>query len=534
MMAVVSPKIVMKVGCWNVRTMFAAGKLEEVSKEMSNYGLDILGISEARWTGTGKAAGPQGEMILYSGGDENHERGVAVMVSKKIAGSIMEWSASGDRMIRVRFFSKHIKMTIIQCYAPTNEARMEEKEKFYDDLDGEIKRTPKHDMLLVMGDMNAKIGSDNFGYEQNMGKHGCGEQNENGGMFCDLCQENDLVIGGSLFKHKDIHKTTWISPDGHTKNQIDHLAIRRKFRTSLLDLRAYRGADVGSDHELIIGRIKLKLAKVCKKEGRRKRFDVNLLKIPEKVAEFRLELRNRFEVLCEAEDIEQHWNDYQESYKKTSEKVLGFKSRQKKSWITEDTWKTIEKRKEIKSCINQTKSQRIKERKREEYRLMDKEVKYRTRRDKRQFVDQMASQAEEAASRDHLGTLYLITKKLTSRSDCTRNQINNKEGGVITEEHKVLERWKQHFEEVLNIEGERTEIHCRRTIALEIEVAPPSLEEVAKSIKKMSSGKAPGIDNIHAEMLKVEPEEAAKRLRNSLTRYGEKKKFQMTGKKESS
>ena len=516
MMAVASPKIVMKVGCWNVRTMFAAGKLEEVSREMNNYGLDILGISEARWTGSGKTVGPQGEVILYSGDDRNHERGVAVMVNKKIAGSIMEWNACGDRLIKVRFFSKHIKMTVIQCYAPTNEAKLEEKEKFYEELDGEIKRTPKHDMLLVMGDMNAKIGSDNFGYEQTMGKHGCGEQNENGGLFCDLCQGNDMVIGGSLFNHKEIHKTTWTSPDGQSKNQIDHLAIRRKFRTSLLDLRAYRGADVGSDHELIIGRIKLKLAKICKKEGRRKRLDVKVLKTPEKAAEFRLELRNKFEVLSEAEDIEQHWNQYQEIYKKTGEKILGFKSRQKKEWITEDTWKSIEKRKGIKAAINQAKSRRIKERKQEEYRCMDKEVKYKTRNDKRQYVDQMASQAEEAAGRDHLGTLYLITKKLTRKSECSRSQIRNKEGEVITEEHKVLERWKQHFEEVLNIEGETTEIQCRGTIALDIGVEPPSLEEVMKAIKKMSSGKAPGIDNIHAEMLKVEPEEAARRLKKIL------------------
>ena len=63
-------------------------------------------------------------------------------------------------------------------------------------------------------------------------------------------------------------------------------------------------------------------------------------------------------------------------------------------------------------------------------------------------MDQMASQAEEAASRDNMGTLYLINKKLTSKSDCTRNQIKNKEGGVITEEQKVLERWKPHFEEM--------------------------------------------------------------------------------------
>ena len=78
-----------------------------------------------------------------------------------------------------------------------------------------------------MGDFNAKIGSDNKGYEEIMGKHGIGEMNENGERFADLCATNSLVIGGSVFPHKRIHKATWISPDLSTENQIDHVCITK-------------------------------------------------------------------------------------------------------------------------------------------------------------------------------------------------------------------------------------------------------------------------------------------------------------------
>ena len=81
-----------------------------------------------------------------------------------------------------------------------------------------------------------------------MGRHGCGNCNENGKLLIDLCGINDLVIGGSLFPHKDIHKLTWYSPNGRDKNQIEHIIINGRWRKSLLDVCVKWGADCGSDH----------------------------------------------------------------------------------------------------------------------------------------------------------------------------------------------------------------------------------------------------------------------------------------------
>lgn len=96
---------------------------------------------------------------------------------------------------------------------------------------------------VLLGDLNAKVGNDNAGREDIMGKHGLGVQNENGERFVELCTLNDLVIGGTLFPHKDHHKATWISHDRRTENQIDHITISKKFRGSMLDVRVKRGAD---------------------------------------------------------------------------------------------------------------------------------------------------------------------------------------------------------------------------------------------------------------------------------------------------
>ena len=97
------------------------------------------------------------------------------------------------------------------------------------------------DVTILMGDFNAKIESNNRGYKEVMGTHGIGEMNENGEMCADLCSFNILIIGGSVFPHRRIHKATWVSPGHQTENQIDHICISQKFRRSMQCKSTQRG-----------------------------------------------------------------------------------------------------------------------------------------------------------------------------------------------------------------------------------------------------------------------------------------------------
>ena len=87
--------------------------------------------------------------------------------------------------------------------------------------------------MQAMWIQGTSIGADNNGYENVMGTNGCGEMNENGFLFAEFCQTQNLVIGGSIFPHKGIHKFRWTSPKGVTKIQIDHITIDRRCRRSL-------------------------------------------------------------------------------------------------------------------------------------------------------------------------------------------------------------------------------------------------------------------------------------------------------------
>nr|KAG5694454.1 hypothetical protein BaRGS_008693 [Batillaria attramentaria] len=221
---------------------------------MKNYKIGVLGLSETRWLQTGQLRFSSGEQLLYSGHTEDgapHTEGVALMLAPEAQRALIGWEPVNSRIITAKFITKKkdIKLNIIQCYAPTNDAEEEKKDDFYQQLQTVIDRGGAKDMTILMGDFNAKIGSDNTGYENTMGTHGLGQMNENGERFADFCALNQLVIGGSIFPHKRIHKATWRSPDHVTENQIDHICISRKFRRSWRDVRVMRGADAKAQEE---------------------------------------------------------------------------------------------------------------------------------------------------------------------------------------------------------------------------------------------------------------------------------------------
>ena len=169
------------------------------------------------------------------------------MLSRTAQKALIGWEAHGSRIIAASFTTKkNIKMNVIQCYAPTNDHDDKDKDQFYNRLQAILDKLKDKDINILMGDLNAKVGSDNRGYKEVMGLHALGEMNKNGEGFADLSGLNNLVIGGNIFAHKRIHKATCVSPDHVTENQIDHFCITEKFRRSLIDVQVRRGADEAS------------------------------------------------------------------------------------------------------------------------------------------------------------------------------------------------------------------------------------------------------------------------------------------------
>ncbi|GFR97755.1 craniofacial development protein 2 [Elysia marginata] len=240
------------------------------------------------------------------------------------------------------------------------------------------------DITIVMGDLNAKVGSDNTGFEEYMGKQGVGARNQNGERFLEFCIGNNLVIGGTIFKHKDIHKETWNPPDGKTRNQIDHAAINRRWRSSLVDVRAIRGGDI--------------------------------------------------------DDLDKYCSQVQDAFANTSEQILGYKITAKKPWIRDETWKLIEERKRLKQgLLSSQGEQRIAAI--TAYRAKNKLVKTAARNNKKTYLEDKASEAQEAAFRGDAHTLYRITRDLTRTNSSQPSTVKDEHGKLITKLEDQCNRW---------------------------------------------------------------------------------------------
>ena len=165
-------------------------------------------------------------------------------------------------MISVRFQGKPFNITVIQVYDPTSDAEEAEVERFYEDLQDLVELTPKKDVLFIIVDWNAKVGSqETHGVT---GKFGLGMQNEAGQRLIEFCQENALVIANTLFQQHKRRLYTWTSPDGQHQNQIDYILCSQRWRSSIQSTKRRPGADCGSDHELLITKFRLKLKKAGK------------------------------------------------------------------------------------------------------------------------------------------------------------------------------------------------------------------------------------------------------------------------------
>ena len=176
---------------------------------MKNYRIGVLRLSETRWIQSLQLRLSSGEQLLYSGHIEEgarHTEGVAPEAHAVLIG----WEPANSRIITAKFTTKKkdIRLNIIQCFAPTNDAEEEKKDDFYQQLQAALDRRGAKDITILMGDFNTKIGIDNTSYEGIVGTHGLGQMNENGERFADLCALNQLVIGGSIFPHTRIHKAT--------------------------------------------------------------------------------------------------------------------------------------------------------------------------------------------------------------------------------------------------------------------------------------------------------------------------------------
>ena len=199
--------------------------------------------------------------------------------------------------------------------------------------------------------------------------------------------------------------------------------------------------------------------------------------------------------------METLWESTKQAWKSTCEEVLGKRSRTQKEWLTAATMRVVDKRREKKAELNMAKTRALKARLSEEHTALNKEVKRSARRDRRVHVERMTQDAEDAVGRE----LYQIMKRLAGKKSTQPQHVLSKDGENLTSPKEQLERWREHFQDLLNrpLPLNPADIPpAHRT--LNVKVDPPSKAQIERAVNKLKANRAAGPDEIPPEALKAD------------------------------
>ena len=345
---------ILKIGTWNVRTLNQLGKYENLTQEAMAHNIDVLGLSETRLIDSGMNPSDD-NYTLYNSGGQQHEHGVGLLVKKSVAKSLLGVVCVSKRNILAKFKGAPFNMSILQTYAPTSDYSEEEIEEYYEEVNKTLKTVKSDEILIVMGDLNAKVGKEK--YETIVGNHGLGKRNERGERLIQFCNETNLSIMNTFFQQPDRRLYTWKSPGDVTRNQIDYIMIRQRFRNSIRQCRTYPGADVESDHNPVVAKMNFKLKKIETSKTPNK-VDVTKLLNPEIQNQYSIKVQNRFSILFEEISVgqnqnvtqgssrpDQEWQCLKQSVQEANETLPKVEKRKKQSWMTEGILNLMEERK---------------------------------------------------------------------------------------------------------------------------------------------------------------------------------------------
>ncbi|KAL4126161.1 hypothetical protein QTP88_010387 [Uroleucon formosanum] len=251
---------------WNIRTLYKAGALKNIVEEIEKYKVPIVAIQEIRWLGNGNVQSSN-STIFFSGKETGkHEQGVGFVVRNSIMSSIKRFMPVNERLCYLQMAGWNFDICIINGYAPTEDQEEEVKNIFYEDLERLFDSLPNNCIKIIAGDLNAQVGKEQF-LRPTIGQESWHSvSNDNGLRLVGFAESKNLIISSTYFPRKNIHKHTWTAPDGKTKSQIDHIIIDKRHRTSIKNVRSYRGADGDTDHFLVVASLSLKLSTIWRKK----------------------------------------------------------------------------------------------------------------------------------------------------------------------------------------------------------------------------------------------------------------------------
>ncbi|MEM1223986.1 MAG: reverse transcriptase domain-containing protein, partial [Verrucomicrobiota bacterium] len=494
------------VASWNVRTLKSTGKPELVIRELCHRKIDSCSLQETRASEECaievRCPDPlcSSSYTIYQSKSQNGQQGVAIALKSDLSQAVSAWSAISSLIIYVELDAKPLPITILSAYAPTDDASQSVKDTFYEDLHQTISRIPKKNVLVVAGDFNARITpkSNEFTGQYSIST----TTTDNGHRLQSLSETHQLLLTNTFFPQRNSSwLATWRSPNGQHKNQIDYILMRKRWKSSLINSRSFwEPSDrTLSDHAVLVTTFKLRLRDFKKKE-KIQRVAIERFKLPD--------VRNKYRALLEAEtetdtttSLDERWSRFAELITSSAKTACGVRKRKVPKWISEETLKRVD--------LASHASHAMKKQARAEIRTA-------IQSDRDAYWTSIAEEMEKANRVGDIKRLYDLLKTASLTKKVTTHVVKDRNGVEIKSKSEALNRWSEHFEKLLNrpppTGSDDIALHSCVSEGLNLPVGSedaPEISEIVEAIKRMKSGKAPGLDNIRPEMLKAAPEATA-------------------------
>ena len=508
----------LNVASWNVRTLLdtkraAARPSAIVSLELARYNIDIAALSETRVLGETVLEEVGGGYTFFLKGKPEGDKchcGVGFAIRSKLVKHLQGKYPVGinERLMTMSLPLEDFTLSIISAYAPTLPSSDESKERFYGVLSDAIKDVPLSHKLLVMGDFNARVGSDYASWENIIGRHGIGNENSNGTLLLSMCSQLELIITNTIFQQQTNHKTTWMHPGTKEWHMIDYVITRQRDIKDVNHTRAMCGASTWSDHKLVKSKLSLRV-KASQRRHRIKpnrKSDVSKLKSAEVRERLALKLKEGYEVAGNLGlTATASWDTFKDITLNATEEVLGFPERKHRDWFDDNDTVIKPLLSELHDLHIEAIDDKGNDIKANAYRSCKQQAQQSLRNMKNTWWNDRAAELQAAADKRDFKTFYQGLKAVYGPNYKASSAIKSKDGVLLTEPAQVLDRWSEHFNGVLNQDSDFDmsvlgEIH-QWDVNMSLNDLP-TLQEVLDSIKQLTCGKSPGEDGIPPETYK--------------------------------
>ncbi|KAK3555075.1 hypothetical protein QTP86_007970 [Hemibagrus guttatus] len=489
------------------------GKGRELADMMERRKVDILCVQETRWKGSKARSIGAGFKLFYYGVDSKRN-GVGVVLKEEFVRNVLEVKRVSDRVMSLKLEIEGVMLNVVSGYAPQVGCELEEKERFWSELDEVMESIPTGERVVIGADFNGHVGEGNTGDEEVMGKFGVKERNFEGQMVVDFAKRMDMAVVNTYFQKREEHRVTYKS--GGRSTQVDYILCRRGNLKEISDCKVVVGESVARQHRMVVCRMTLM---VCKKKRSKIEIEKKTkwwkLKKEECCEEFRQKLR---QALGGQVVLPDDWETTAEVIRETGRKVLGVSSGKRKEdketwWWNEEVQDSIQRKRLAKKKWDMDRT----EENRQEYKELQHRVKREVSKAKQKAYDELYTRLD---TREGEKDLYRLARQRDRDGKDVQQVrvIKDRDGRVLTSEESVQRRWKEYFEELMNEENER-EKRVEGVNSVEQKVDKIRKDEVRKALKRMKSReKGVGPDDIPVEVWKCLGEAAVEFLTSLFNR----------------